>query len=46
MDSAYNSVLNILKQIGAQDKIKLMEKTWGTQPGPDIAAEKMININK
>ncbi len=39
MDSAYNSVNNILKQVGAFDKIKIMQETWGTLSAPDIAIE-------
>lgn len=37
MNSAYNSVYNILKQVGADDKIKLLEDTWGSLSSPDIA---------
>ncbi|MFD0963792.1 flavin monoamine oxidase family protein [Pseudofulvibacter geojedonensis] len=38
LDSAYNAVNNILQQAGATDKIKQMQKTWGTLTSPDIAA--------
>ncbi len=37
MNSAYNSVYNILRQVGADDKIKTLEDTWGTLSRPDIA---------
>ncbi len=40
LDSAYNAVLNILKQAGAHDKIKQMETTWGQLSSPDIALTK------
>ncbi|MEM7084907.1 MAG: FAD-dependent oxidoreductase [Bacteroidota bacterium] len=40
LDSAYNAVNNILKQAGAEDKIKQMEETWGTLTAPDIASGK------
>ena len=36
LDSAYNAVRNILEQMGAKDKIKIMEKTWGSLEAPDI----------
>lgn len=36
LDSAYNSVLNILEQMGRQDKIDIMKKTWGSLEAPDI----------
>jgi monoamine oxidase len=38
MNSAYNSVMNILKQVGAVDKIKILEETWGKLSAPDIAS--------
>jgi monoamine oxidase len=41
MDSAYNAVLNILKQNDAQDKIKQMEETWGHLSAPDVALKRM-----
>ena len=37
MNSAYNSVYNILRQVGADDKIKTLEDTWGSLSRPDIA---------
>jgi len=37
LDSAYNAVSNILKQMGATDKIKLMEEIWGVISEPDAA---------
>ncbi|WP_052158232.1 flavin monoamine oxidase family protein [Lacinutrix jangbogonensis] len=37
LDSAYNAVLNILKQANATDKIKHMEDTWGSLSSPDLA---------
>lgn len=37
MNSAYNSVNNILKQVGATDKIKMMQETWGSLSSPDIS---------
>lgn len=37
LDSAYNSVNNILQQIGDQALIDQMEETWGTLTAPDIA---------
>lgn len=37
MNSAYNSVYNILRQVGADDKIKILEDTWGSLSRPDIA---------
>ena len=37
LDSAYNAVNNILHQAGAKDKIKQLEKTWGTMTQPDVA---------
>ena len=43
LDSAYNAVLNILKQLYesdkpyAEDKIKQMKKTWGSLSSPDVA---------
>lgn len=37
MNSAYNSVYNILRQVGADDKIKTLEATWGSLSRPDIA---------
>jgi monoamine oxidase len=36
LDSAYNAVRNILEHMGAKDKIKQMEKTWGSLSAPDI----------
>lgn len=36
LDSAYNAVLNILEQMGAKEKIKVMQKTWGSLEAPDI----------
>ena len=41
LDSAYNAVLNILKQNGAEDKIRQMEQTWGSLSSPDTAVQKM-----
>jgi len=38
LDSAYNAVNNILKQAGATDKIKQLEKTWGALSAPDTAS--------
>ena len=38
MNSAYNSVMNILKQVGAVDKIKILEETWGKLSAPDIVS--------
>ncbi|KGL63368.1 flavin monoamine oxidase family protein [Polaribacter sp. Hel1_85] len=40
LDSAYNAVLNILKQADAKDKIKQMEETWGSLSSPDVALKK------
>ena len=40
LDSAYNAVLNILKQADAKDKIQQMENTWGSLSSPDIALRK------
>jgi len=40
LDSAYNAVTNILKQAGAEHKIKQMEATWGTLSAPDVASGK------
>jgi monoamine oxidase len=37
LDSAYNAVYNILKQAGADDKIALMQETWGIYGAPDVA---------
>ena len=37
MNSAYNSVYNILRQVGADDKIKTLEDTWGSLSRPDIS---------
>ncbi|WP_044397843.1 FAD-dependent oxidoreductase [Lacinutrix sp. Hel_I_90] len=37
LDSAYNAVLNILKQNGAEEKLKQMEATWGSLSAPDVA---------
>jgi len=37
LDSAYNAVNNILEQAGATEKIKLMEKMWGSLSAPDVA---------
>ena len=45
LDSAYNAVLNILKQLNAEDKIKQMEETWGSLSAPDIAL-KNIRLKK
>lgn len=39
MNSAYNSVYNILRQVGADDKIKVLEATWGSLGNPDIAKD-------
>lgn len=36
LDSGYNAVLNILKQMKAKDKIAQMQRTWGTLSEPDI----------
>jgi monoamine oxidase len=36
LDSAYNAVYNILKTMGAEDKIKQMEATWGELTAPDV----------
>lgn len=41
LDSAYNAVLNILKQIDDKDKIKQMEETWGSLSSPDVALRKI-----
>lgn len=38
LDSAYNSVYNILLQAGATDKIEQMRATWGTFYSPDVAS--------
>ena len=40
LDSAYNAVTNILKQAGAEEKIKQMEETWGTLMAPDVVPSK------
>ena len=40
LDSAYNAVLNILKQADATDKIKQMETTWGKLSAPDVGLQK------
>ena len=37
LDSAYNAVNNILHQLGAEDKIEQLEKTWGQMTSPDVA---------
>lgn len=36
LDSAYNAVYNILVTMGADDKIKQMEATWGSLSVPNI----------
>lgn len=40
LDSAYNAVLNILKQADATEKIQQMQETWGKLSAPDIAFQK------
>ncbi|MDC8004341.1 FAD-dependent oxidoreductase [Aureisphaera galaxeae] len=42
LDSAYNAVLNILEQMGAQDKIDQMKATWGELLAPDVSADEMF----
>jgi monoamine oxidase len=37
LDSAYNSVNNILHQAGATEKIAQLEKTWASLTQPDVA---------
>lgn len=44
MDSAYNSVYNILQQAGATAKIEQMQRTWGKFSTPDIATKSTANV--
>jgi monoamine oxidase len=44
LDSAYNSVYNILQQAGATEKIKQMQATWGSFSTPDVAASETANV--
>lgn len=37
LDSAYNAVLNVLYQAGADAEIKRLQETWGSYTAPDIA---------
>ncbi|WP_321813934.1 MULTISPECIES: FAD-dependent oxidoreductase [unclassified Paraburkholderia] len=39
LDSAYNAVLNILQHAGAIDKIKQMQRTWGSFEVPDVEGD-------
>ncbi len=43
LDSAYNSVYNILQQAGAIEKVKQMQATWGSFSTPDVAADATSN---
>ncbi|MBX2828614.1 MAG: FAD-dependent oxidoreductase [Flavobacteriaceae bacterium] len=38
LDSAYNAVLNILEQMGAEEKIEQMKATWGELMAPDVSS--------
>lgn len=44
LDSAFNSVNNILQQAGATDKIELLEKIWGALSTPDIAITRKKDV--
>lgn len=37
LDSAYNAVNNILHKAGAKEKLKQLERTWGSFTKPDVA---------
>jgi hypothetical protein len=39
LDSAYNAVLNILRQAGATAKIEQMQTTWGRYSTPDVEGD-------
>lgn len=41
LDSAYNAVYNILNNMGADDKIKQMEATWGSLAVPNVEGAKV-----
>ncbi len=43
LDSAYNAVYNILTTMGADEKIKQMEATWGTLSVPNVEEDAAVS---